>query len=415
MRENMNTSHMSFLYALLKNRVFLFKVLLVVMAVTVGVTFLLTKKYTVTTVILPPEEPASPGLSMGGMSIGDFAGFFSGGMGYSLPLMTTLSDVYVEILNSRTLIDNVIQSTGYADSCGANRHYSGNPEIALFQARKSFAKDYSAQVTSSGFIEIKMTTKDPLYSVLISERIVFLLDSINTSVTLARFQESRELTENQLLVAQAALESTTSRLESFEAQYGSFMPEEQLQEFMTVLTEMKGRYLETTLTANAIRNGIRYGTSAQVLELETQAMALSQAIYTIENGSTENSDVDLGPGLRNMPPAVIEYARLRTDFEMQLKMVTALQLQVEQALVQEQNITSSLRILDPPRHPGWKSGPKKLIIWVEVFIFTTLLLCAFVFSREKWYMLKEKDPEAWAKWDDLFKEMRSDLRRKKRK
>lgn len=403
----------SFLYTILKNRKFILKTLLLVMAVTVGVTFLLPKKYTVKTVILPPEEPASPGLSIGGLSVGEFAGFFSGGMGYSLPLMTTLSDVYAKILNSRTLIDNVIISTGYADTVGINEKHPDNPEVAMFLARRHFGKNYSANVGSSGFIEIEVTTGDPYYSVDVSERVVFLLDSINTDITLTRYRESRQITENQLQVSRAALERTTASLVGFEEEYGSIMPEEEIIELMGVMAEMKGRYIETTLMANAIRNGIRYGTTAQILELETEARALSQAITMIETGSDEYSDLNMGPGISQLPPAVIEYARLRTDFEMHLKMAAALELQVEQALIQEANVKSSIRLLDPPRHPGWKSKPKKLYIWIEVFLAASILLGAFIFSREKMLALKEEKPEVWAKWDEMFRDIRGDFKRKK--
>jgi len=404
-----------FLYVLLKNRKFVLKVLLLVMTVTVIITYLLPKSYTVKTVILPPEEQTSAGLSLGGMSLGDFAGFFSGGMGYSLPLMTTLSDVYVEILNSRTLIDDVIMSTGYADTLSLFERYEGMPEVAMYRARLLFNKNYSAKVTSSGFIEIQVTTSDPMFSIEVSERVIFLLDSINTGITRSRLQQTRQLTENQLQVSQAALESTSTELMGFEKTYGSLMPEEEIAELMGLLAEMKGRYIETTLTANAIKNGIRYGTTAQILELETEAEALSQAITMLESGSSGETGVDIGPGLNNLPPAVIEYARLKTDFEMHLRMVAALELQLEQALVQEANISSSLRILDPPRHPGWKSKPKKLFIWIEVFLATFVILCAFLFSRERWLELKISNPTTWEKWNKLFTDMRNDLRFRKRK
>lgn len=402
-----------FLYILLKNRKFVLKTMLLVMAITVGITYLLPESFTVKTVILPPEEQSSPSLSLGGLSLGEFAGFFSGGMGYSLPLMTTLSDVYVEILNSRSLIDNVIISTGYADSLSLFDNYS--PEVAMYRARLNFNKNYIAQVTSSGFIQIQVSTGDPFYSIAVSERVVFLLDSINTSVTLSRLEQSRDLTENQLTVAQAALERTSSQLIGFEAEYGSLMPEEEITEIMSVLAEMKGRYLEATLTANAIRNGMRYGTNTQIIEMETEAQALKEAIAMIEEGSVEGSDVNLGPGLRNLPPALIEYARLKTDFEMNLRMVAALELQVEQARIQEANVSSSLRILDPPRHPGWKSKPKKMFIWLEVFVFAFALLCAFLFAREKWYDFEKRDPEAWKKWNDVKEDIRKDLTFKKKK
>ncbi|MCK5786132.1 MAG: hypothetical protein KAH54_06205 [Candidatus Sabulitectum sp.] len=404
----------NFLYVFLKNRVFIVKVLAIVMAITVSITYIIPKKYTVITVILPPEEQASPALSLGGLSLGEFAGFFSGGMGYSLPLMTTLADVYTEILNSRTLIDQAIMRTGYIDSLEFDDIYETRPEVAMFLARKEFKKNYSANVTSSGFIEIAVTAGKPMYAVEIAEQVLFLLDSINTSITLSRFQTSRESTENQLAVARTGLETTTAAILRFEEEYGTIMPDAEIAHVMAVLAEMKGRYIETTLMASAIRNGIRSGTTSQLLELETTAEALRQSIEMIETGSSPDG-VDIGLGLSNLPPAMIQYARLQTDFEMQLKMSTALELQVEQALIQEANITSSLRILDPPRHPGWKSKPKRLYIWIELFLVTSVFLGIFLFSRERWYQLHLEDPESWNKWNNLKKDIRNDFRRKKRK
>jgi len=408
----MSNTPNNLIYILLKNRRFIIKVLTIVMFLTVGGSYLLPNKYTVTTVILPPEEQASPALSLGGLSLGEFAGFFSGGMGYSLPLMTTLADVYSDILNSRTLVDQVILSTSYIDSAGFTERYEEQPEVAMYLARKQFRRNYSATVTSSGFIKINVTTGNPMYSVEVSEGVVSLLDSINTSITMARYKTSRESTENQLAVASAELENTTEKLLRFEEEYGTIMPNEELSQVMTVLAEMKGRYIETTMMASAVRNGIRSGTTAQILELDATAEALRQSIDLIENGSSSGG-VDMGIGLGNLPPAMIEYARLQTDFEMQLKMTTALELQVQQALIQESTITSSLRILDPPRHPGWKSKPKRLYIWIELFLITSVLLIAFLYSREKWYELKVENPETWNKWNNMKQEIRNDFRRKK--
>lgn len=410
----MSESPNNIMYVLLKNRKFVARVLAIVMGITIAITYIIPKGYTVTTVILPPEEQATPGLSLGGLSLGEFAGFFSGGMGYTLPLMTTLADVYSEILNSRTLIDQAILSTGYLDSLNLAERYEENPQLAMFLARKSFKKNYTATVTSSGFIEITVTSGKPLYSVELSEKIVFLLDSINTSITLARFTESRENTENQLAIAQTGLENTIAAMLRFEEEYGTIMPNEELAQVMSVLADMKGRYIETTLMASAVRNGIRSGTTSQLLELDATASALRQAIQLIENGSTTGG-VDMGIGPSNLPPAMIQYAMLQTDFEMQLMMSSALELQVEQAIIQEATIASSLRILDPPRHPGWKSKPKRLYIWIELFLVTMVIIVIFLYSRERWHQLHQENPETWEKWNSLKQEIRNDFRRNKRK
>jgi capsule polysaccharide export protein KpsE/RkpR len=258
-----------------------------------------------------------------------------------------------------------------------------------------------------------VTTKNHYYSIAISERVVFLLDSINTSITLARLVQNRETSENRLAVANASLERTTLSLLSFEAEYGTIVPDREMEELMSVLADMKSRYVEANLTASAIRSGIRYGTTAQILELETQAEALRGAIEMLETGSSsEMGGVNLGPGIRNLPPALIEYARLRTDLEMQLKMVAALELQVGQAIIQEENIQSSIRILDPPLHPGWKSSPKRLFIWIQVFVVAFGFLCVYIFGRERWHTMREENPHAWKKWDDLLQDVRGDFRRK---
>ncbi len=410
----MSESPNNIMYVLLKNRKFIARVLAIVMGITIAITYIIPKGYTVTTVILPPEEQATPGLSLGGLSLGEFAGFFSGGMGYTLPLMTTLADVYSEILNSRTLIDQVILTTGYLDSLNLAERYEEDPQLAMFLARKTFKKNYTASVTSSGFIEITITSGKPLFSVELSEKIVFLLDSINTSITLARFTESRENTENQLAIARTGLENTIAAMLRFEEEYGTIMPNEEVAQVMSVLADMKGRYIETTLMASAVRNGIRSGTTSQLLELDATASALRQAIQVIENGSTAGG-VDMGIGLSNLPPAMIQYAMLQTDFEMQLMMSSALELQVEQAIIQEATIASSLRILDPPRHPGWKSKPKRLYIWIELFIVTMVILVIFLYSRERWHQLQQENPETWEKWSSLKKEIRNDFRIRKQK
>lgn len=402
----------NFLFLLLKNRVFIVKVVALVMIITIPVTFLLPKKYTVETVILPPEDQPAGASAFGGMSMGDFAGFFGGGIGYSLPLMTTLSDVYVEILNSRTLIDQVILGTAYIDSLKFTGRYEREPEVAMFLARKEFNKNYSASVTSSGLIALRVTSGDPMYSVELSNRVVFLLDSINTSVTLARYGESREIIENQLAVAEVNLENTTAALLLFEEEYGTIRPDFEIEELIVTLTELKSRYIETSFAVSAIKNGIRSGTTTQILELEARADALRNSIQAVESGSSVNG-ISLGIDIRDLPPAVLEYAKLKTDFEVQLRMVSTLRIQAVQALIQEENIVSSLRLLDPPRHPGWKSKPKKIYIWLQVFLLTVVFLAVFLFSRERWYKLRREYPEDWNKWNELKQSIRNDFKRKK--
>lgn len=401
------------MYLLLKNRRFVLKVMLVVMIPTIVGSYFLPKKYTVTTVILPPENQSTGGFSIGGFSLSEIAGVFSGGMGYSLPLMTTLGDVYVTILNSRSLLDHVILKTGYMDTIKIQSGHRRQPQTALYFARRHFRKNFTASATSAGFIEIKVTTGSPEYSIQVSEEVVAALDSINLWVISSRNAEDRLTLESQLTSASNTLALTSSQLIEFENTYGFIEPSAALEQLIMVLSEMKAQYIEAVISAHALRSNLRTGTTASLLELEAKARGLQSAISEIEAGNTTGVVGDIGVRYDLLPTALIEYARLKTDYEIQLKLVSMLSVSLQQLVAQEASLPPTLRILDSPEDPGWKSKPKKLLIWIEVFAGTLLLMCSYLLARERWQELRAEKPEVWNRWNDLLTDVRSDFRRKK--
>lgn len=405
-----------YLFVVLRNRRFLLLSLLAIMVPTVVITYILPRKYTVTTVIMPPEERVEPALSIAGLGLAEFAGFFSGGMGFSLPLMTTMSDVYLEILRSRTLIDEVITSTAYLDSVDLRRRFERNPDTAMYLARKMFNNSYSVAVTPSGFIEIKVTTRDPWYSVEVSERVIAVLDSLNTSVSTSRAHRATELLEMRLTAAESLLENSTDRLYAFEIENGVIAPDEQLTQLIQTLANLKQQYLELQAGAAALNQGFAYGGSTAALELERRAAAILGVIRQLEAGTAAASDsIFPAIAMADFPRIQFTYASLRSDYEMALQLSSALRVSLEQSRVEELRRDQTVRTLDPPRHPGWKSRPKRLFIWIEVFLVSILVLLGYIFIRERIWRFREEKPEAWSEWDRLLGEIRKDfsfLRRK---
>jgi capsule polysaccharide export protein KpsE/RkpR len=402
-----------YLYVLLKNRRFLVLSLILIMVPTVIVTYLLKKKYTVTTVIMPPESSPELGLTIGGMGLSEFAGYFSGGMGFSLPLMTTLSDVYVEMLNSRTLVERVILSTGYIDSVDQRRRYDDNPQLGLYWARRIFRNNYSASVNPSGFIEVKVTTGDPLYSVLVSERVVEVLDSLNVAIGTSRAHATRLMIERRLEGADSMLAAASESLTVFQGEWGVISPEEEITQLVATLAQLKQQYLELTASAAAIGSSFGGGGTTAALELERRAGALLGVIRQIESGTYSAAVDSAFPSLSltDYPRAAFEYARLRSDYEMALRLSSTLRISLQQAITDESSDASTVRLLDAPAHPGWKSKPRKIYIWLEVFGVSLLLLLTFIFTRERVWRYREANPEQWREWQKLLGEVRSDFRR----
>lgn len=399
-----------YLYVLLKNRWFLILTLLCVMVPTVIITFLLEEQFTVTTVIMPPEERSSPSLSIGGLGISEFAGYFSGGMGFSLPLMTTLSDVYLEILESRSLVENVIRTTAYDDSLGLTEDYPDDDILRMYWARKLFRESYSANITPAGFLEVEMTTSDPMYSVQISERVVAVLDSTLEDVYTSRAAADRRFLGMQLARTDSIRIAAADSLRAFERQHGLVDLETELEAFVENLAELKGDYLRAEAQAQTMEAALGGPTTAS-REMELRADALLEVIRMLEEGRIPPGYEEFysGVSIREVPEIQFEYIKFKSDLEMAQRMHSMLTLNYQQAMVEESRAESNVRLLDPPRHPGWKSKPKKLYIWLEVFAATLLLVIAYLFIRERVRQLQEERPEVWSRWAELGNEIKSDL------
>lgn len=405
-----------YLYLLLKNRWFLIKALLIVMIPTVIVTFLLEKKYTVTTVIMPPETQSTPGITIAGLGVSDFAGFFSGGMGFSLPLMTTMSDVYDEILNSRTLIENVILSTGYIDYTEERDRYEQDEQLGLYWARKAFRKNYSAGVTPSGFLQFEVTTNDPWYSVEVSEAVITALDSINSDICRSRAEQTRIFLEIRSSMADSILGSTSDLLREFDEEFGIISLDQEMEVYIQSLAELKQQYILLRTTAAAIRRGISGGSSASALLKDREADELLGIIEMLETGIAPPGYESVMPSvsLEELPNIQFRYASLRAEYEMALELTSAIHISLQQAIVDENRENPAVRVLDPPRHPGWKSRPRKLYIWIEVFAVAFIFLFGFLIARENIHAMKMEKPEEWQVWQKLFREIRRDLKFRKR-
>lgn len=404
-----------YLFVLLKNRWFLIKALFIVMIPTVGITFLLPKKYTVTSLIMPPETQSFSGLSIAGLGVSEFAGYFGGGMGFSLPLMTTMSDVYEEILNSRTAIETVILSTNYLERIDRDDEFAEDEQIGLYWARREFRKNFSAGVTPSGFIEIKVTTKDPMYSVEVSERLIAVLDSINAQINISRAEQTRVFLEARVYAAESILTIVSDSLGNFEKEFGIISLDEEITAFIEMLTDLKQQYMQLLAQADAIRSGIVGSTPVLALEKEREATALLEVITMLETGEVPGGYEEIVPtlSLSEIPDVQFQYAVLRADYETALELSGILNVTLQQAIVEEQKVQPAVRVLDPPRHPGWKSKPKKLYIWLEVFFVAFILLYAYLLMRENFRILKQENPEAYKDWDKLITDMKSDLKQNK--
>ncbi|MFO8184457.1 MAG: hypothetical protein R6U39_09820 [Candidatus Aegiribacteria sp.] len=100
---------------------------------------------------------------------------------------------------------------------------------------------------------------------------------------------------------------------------------------------------------------------------------------------------------------------------MSLQITNAVKISLQEAIAAQERQQTHIRILDPPRHPGWKSRPKRSLIWIEIFLVAFAGIFAFIMARENMRRVQREKPELWEPWRKLLSDIRSELtfRRKK--
>jgi len=280
----------------------------------------------------------------------------------------------------------------------------------MYWARKRFNKNYSASVTPAGFLEIDVTTSSPMYSVRLSDRVVAVLDSTVNEIYSSRASSNRRFLERQIARVDSIRSVAADSLRVFERQHGVVALEAELTAFVSNLADLKSDYLRAAARAQALRNALGGPTTAS-RELDLRAQSLMDVIDMLEKGEVPAGyeEMETGFTLSEVPDMQFRYIRHQSTFETAQKMSSMLSLNYQQAVLEETRSESNVRLLDPPMHPGWKSKPKKLLIWIEVFLVSLLFIVAYVLVRERIRQLRREKPEVWSRWAELGEDIRSDL------
>src|SRR6266536_1713113 len=162
----------------------------VVAIAAVIISLLLPNIYTGTTRILPPQQSASAAsalLSQLGGAVGGLGGAASGALGIRNP-----NDLYVGMLKSRTVADNLI-----------SRFELGKvyDEVRLSDARKRLEKETAIVAGRDGIITIEVDDKDPKRAAELANAYVDELMKLTKVLAVTEASQRRLFFERQLIQA----------------------------------------------------------------------------------------------------------------------------------------------------------------------------------------------------------------------
>lgn len=338
-------------------RGFLVRTAVIGLLIATTIAFLIPKRFTSTARLMPPDQGPGNGMAMMA-ALASNAGSL-GSLGSELLGLKTTGDLFIGILQSRTVEDDLIQKfnlrTVYAPR-GVERWDQARKELA---ARTDLSEDRKSEI-----ITIAVVDRSPERAQQMAAEYIKALNGVVTSLNTSSAHRERVFLEDRLAQVQKDLESAEESFGQFASKNTAINIEEQGKAMITAGATLEGQMIAAETQLAGLRqiftdNNVRVREAqARVDELKAQLRNLAASSETTGN----HKQALPYPTIRQLPVLGVTYADLYRRMKVEDAVFGTLTQQYEAAKVEEAKETPSVKVLDPPNLPEKKSYPPRLLI-----------------------------------------------------
>jgi uncharacterized protein involved in exopolysaccharide biosynthesis len=330
------------------------------------ISFLLPNIYTGTSRILPPQQSASMAsalLNQLGGALGGLGGLAGGALGVRNP-----NDLYVGMLKSRTVADNLI-----------SRFQLGKvyDEDYLSYTRKRLEKETIIISGKDGIITIEVNDKDPKRAADLANAYVDELMKLTKVLAVTEASQRRLFFERQLLQAKDNLTAAEIAARQGLQKGGLAQVDAQGRSMIEVTARLRAQISVKEVQLGAMRTFAAEG-NPELQRVQEEIQALRRELSRIEGSSpiaaVARGDTSGNSGLGNL-------GRLR-DVKYYEFLYELLAKQFELAKIDEAKDSAVVQVMDKAIEPDRKSKPVRSLI----VLFSAL---AALFAGVLWAFVRE--------------------------
>lgn len=324
-----------------------------------AVSFLIPVEYEARAQILPPKEQKQ--------------GFGFSDLLSALPIPTlrlgdkgTPADIFIATLKSQRIRRQMV------DKFGLLHRYEVE---TMTDAIEILGSKTTVDKTEEGTIEIAILDQDPQRAAEMATHYIELLDLTNKQISQKTASERLDFIGTLLQQEDDKLEAKMKKLEEFQSEYNAISIEDQARAVIGAAAGMQTEAMELEVARLGwILSGLdpdhdRVKKLQQEIRLREMWMVvlrdgLEGASDDLLRDKTLQFELDenLFLPLRKIPGVAQEFATLEKDVLVQKALLQLLLQQEAEALIEANNTTSTVQVLDPPVPPEIKARPQRLLI-----------------------------------------------------
>lgn len=382
-------------------RGFLARVTAAGLVVATALAFVIPKRFTSTARLMPPDqEPGNGGMAMLAAIAGK-AGGTLGALGGQLLDLKTTGDLFIGILQSRTVGDDLIAKFDLRKSYGDKRWEDARKDLAK---RTDLSLDRKSEI-----ITLSVTDWSPERAQQMAGEYVSELNNVVTNLNTSSAHRERVFLEGRLGQVQQDLETAEKEFSQFASKNTAIDIQAQGKAMIEAGATLEGQLIAAQTELEGLRqiftdNNVRVReTQARVDELRRQLQKLGGKTGSAPEAGAQETDA-LYPSIRQLPLLGVSYADLYRRMKVQEAVFETLTQEYELAKVEEAKETPSVKVLDTPDMPERKSFPPRMLIMSLGTLLATTLGITLVLGHEVWVATDSGDArKAFANevWSDI--------------
>lgn len=347
------------------------------------VSFLLPNRYTATTTILPPRQSQSAASlllsQLGGGSLSPLATLGASSLGLKNP-----SDIYIGILQSRSIADPLIQKFRLQDVYHDRR---------LSDTRKDLSKNTDFEIGKEGLISISVEDKNAQRAAALANAYVEELRDVTQHLAVTEAAQRRLFFEEQLQQAKDALSVAEVALKESQQKSGMLQLDSQSRVIIEAVATIRAQIAAKEVELQAIST---YATdeNPQKIVAQQELTALRAQLAKLEHNSG-SAGTDPLVAVGNLPAAGLEYVRRLREVKYRETIFELLAKQYEAAKLDEAKEAAVIQVLDPAVAPDKKSSPKRSLVVGLVALITFFLVVGYVLLSNAFVQMRKRESSSW--------------------